>query len=57
LSNSMRSRLPPLTKDEFKQLHDKLVLAKQILPLAQMQWPMLSAQQAINNIRKEQSCR
>jgi hypothetical protein len=55
LSNSMRSRLPPLTKDEFKQLHDKLVLAKQILPLAQMQWPMLSAQQAINNIRKVQS--
>jgi hypothetical protein len=49
------TRLPTLTKDEFKQLHDKLVLAKQILPLAQMQWPMLSAQQAINNIRKEQT--
>ena len=55
MSNSMRSRLPTLTKDEFKQLHDKLVLAQQILPLAQMQWPTLSAQQAINNIRKVQS--
>jgi hypothetical protein len=50
----MRSRLPPLTRDELIALYRKAELAGQVVSLAETQWPMLSAQQAINNIRKEQ---
>jgi hypothetical protein len=50
----MRSRLPPLTKDEFKQLHDKLVEAGQVLASEQYKLPHKSVRELVNNIRKEQ---
>ena len=47
------SRLPSITTGELKALYEKLVLAGQVVPLAQTQWPLLSVREAIEKIRKD----
>jgi hypothetical protein len=49
------SRLPPISEAELKRLYERLSLAKQVVPLAQTEWPTLSVREAIEKINPRSS--